>query len=186
MIDFTAFSHGQVESKLWLCNQLEPIINKNFSTPVNISVLGGWYAVLPFMLFVRDRIQIGQISSYDIDKKVERIADNINNAWVCDNWKFKSYTGDANSVNLESFDVVINTSAEHILDKSWFENLNDQLIVIQSTDQIHDDDDPHDYCFSLDQLISMYPMNRVYQGEKKFSYPDKEFTRYMIIGFKQP
>lgn len=186
MIDFTAFSHGQVKSKLWLCETLEPIINSNYDSPINLAVLGGWYGILPFMLFVRGNVKVNQISSYDIDKRVESIADNINNTWLCEEWKFKSYTSDANHVDLENFDVVINTSSEHILEKNWFARLTNQLVVIQGTDQIHDDNDPHDYCFSLEQLIDKYPMKKLFQGEMKFSYPDKEFTRFMIIGFKQP
>jgi len=186
MIDFTAFSHGQVASKQWLCETLEPIVKEKYSVPVKIAVLGGWYGILPFMLFVRNNINIESITSYDIDGNANMTADKINNCWMFDNWKFKAYYGDANKVDLSNFDIVINTSSEHIVDRNWFNTITNQLLVIQGTDQIHDDNDPHDYVFSLEQLHDNYPVKLLYKGVKNFVYPDKEFTRYMIIGVKQP
>jgi hypothetical protein len=180
MIDFTAFSHGQVESKIWLCERLESIMPSNS----RIAILGGWYGVLAFLLLSRRAVDIKHIRSFDIDSKVESIADRINNAWVCNGWQFKAHTQDANQVDFSEFDVIINTSAEHIVDRQWFDKITNQLVVIQSTDQIHDDDDDHDYCFSLDQLVERYPLTNLYRSEKKFKYPDKEFSRFMLIGYK--
>jgi predicted RNA methylase len=180
MLDFTAFSHGQVESKIWLCERLEPVIPSNS----RIAILGGWYGILAFLLLSRRAVDIKHIRSFDIDPKVESIADKINNAWVCNEWQFKAITQDANQVDFSKFDVIINTSAEHIIDKQWFDKITNQLVVIQSTDQIHDDEDDHDYCFSVDQLAKQYPLTNLYRSEKKFTYPDKDFSRFMLIGYK--
>lgn len=186
MIDFTAFSHGQIESKQWLCETLEPIIRERYKCPIKIAVLGGWYGILPFMLFVRNNIAIESVTSFDIDHKANDVADRINNAWLFDKWKFKSHYADANSVDLSNFHIVINSSSEHIVDKTWFKKITDQLLVIQGTDQIHDDNDQHDYVFSVDQLYDRYPLDVIFKGEKSFVYPDKEFNRFMLIGTKQP
>lgn len=180
MIDYTALSHGQIESKVWLCEELE----KRLPDHARIALLGGWYGMTAFLLLSRRQTNIQYIKSYDIDPKVESIADKINNAYVFDDWKFKAFTKDVNQVDLSEFNVVINTSSEHILDKTWFTNLQDQLIVIQGTDQIHDDNEEHDYVFSLEQFELKYPMNILYKGQKTFTYPDKSFNRYMLIGFK--
>ena len=137
MIDYTALSHGQIESKVWLCEELE----KRLPDHARIALLGGWYGMTAFLLLSRRQTNIQYIKSYDIDPKVESIADKINNAYVFDDWKFKAFTKDVNQVDLSEFNVVINTSSEHILDKTWFTNLQDQLIVIQGTDQIHDDNE---------------------------------------------
>jgi hypothetical protein len=179
MIDYTAFSHGQIKSKIWLCEELEKLL----PNPAYVAILGGWYGLISFLLFIRGN-NIQKIRSFDIDPKVENIADLINNTWVCNNWMFKAITADANDIDLNEFNVIINTSAEHILDKKWFEKIHDQLIVIQSTDQIHDDSEEHDYCFSIDQLKQKYKMINFYEGERFFSYPDKTFSRYMLIGRK--
>lgn len=180
MFDYTAFSHGQIESKIWLCTELEKFI----PTRAKIALLGGWYGIISLLLFSRCQSSIDYIRSYDLDPNVESIADKINNAWVYDKWKFKAITADANSLDLSEFDVVINTSSEHIIDRSWFDKLTTQLIVIQGTDQIHDDNDPHDYVFDLGQLKSNYPMLNFYEGQREFVYPDKTFNRYMLIGRK--
>jgi len=180
MLDLTAFSHGQIESKIWLCEELEKFI------PIRskIAILGGWYGLVALLLYARKRASIDYIRSYDIDPSVEPIADKINNTWVFDKWKFKAFTQDANKVDLAEFDIVINTSSEHIIEKQWFEKLTSQIIVVQGTDQIHDDNDFHDYVFNLNQLKVKYPMLNYYEGQKEFVYPDKSFNRYMLIGRK--
>jgi len=180
MFDYTAFSHGQIESKIWLCAESEKFI----PTRAKIALLGGWYGIISLLLFSRRQSSIDYIRSYDIDPTVESIADKINNTWVFDKWKFKAITADVNSVDFSEFDVVINTSSEHILDRSWFDKLTTQLIVIQGTDQIHDDNDDHDYVFDLVQLKDRYPMLNFYEGQREFVYPDKTFNRFMLIGRK--
>lgn len=180
MLDYTAFSHGQVKSKIWLCEELEKLL----PDPARIAILGGWYGITSFLLFTRGNAKIESVRSFDIDPKVEKVADLINNTWVCNRWKFKAITSDVNKIDLSEFNVVINSSAEHIVDKTWFENIREQLVVVQSTDQIHDDNEEHDYCFSLDQLKTTYKMINFYEGERVFSYPDKIFSRFMLIGRK--
>jgi len=180
MLDFTAFSHGQIESKIWLCEELEKFLPPRSK----IALLGGWYGILSLLLFSRKNSSIQYIRSYDINPAVEAIADKINNSWLFDKWKFKAFTQDANKVDLEEFDIVINTSSEHIIEKQWFEKLTSQIIVVQGTDQIHDDDEIHDYVFDLDQLKTKYPMSYYYEGQKEFIYPNKTFSRYMLIGRK--
>jgi len=180
MLDYTAFSHGQIKSKMWLCDEIERFL----PSPSRIAILGGWYGLVAFLLLTRDVKKIDYIRSYDIDPRVESIADKINNAWVCDKWRFKAITADANDVDLSEFNVVINTSAEHVVSRKWFDNIQDQLVIIQSTDQIHDDNELHDYSFSLTELKQKYAMLSFYEGEIGFEYPDKSFNRYMLIGRK--
>jgi len=180
MLDFTAFSHGQIESKIWLCEELEKFI----PIRAKVALLGGWYGLISFLLYTRKRSSIAYVRSYDINPSVESIADMINNSWVFDKWKFKAFTQDVNSVDLSEFDVVINTSCEHIIERTWFDKLTSQIIAIQGTDQIHDDNKIHDYVFDLDQLKTKYPMLYYYEGQKEFVYPDKTFNRFMLIGRK--
>lgn len=180
MLDYTAFSHGQIKSKIWLCEELEKLM----PNPARIAILGGWYGITSFMLFARAQSNIEKVRSFDIDPKVEKIADLINNTWVFNHWRFKAVTADVNNVDLSEFNVIINSSAEHVVNKTWFDSVKDQLVLIQSTDQIHDDNEEHDYCFSLDQLKKTYKMINFYEGERVFSYPDKTFSRFMLIGRK--
>ena len=76
-MDFDSFSHGQIVSKLWLCEQLEQYIDKNR----DITILGSWHNVLGFMLSVRKPGYYKNILGVDSDINVIEIADKITNAW---------------------------------------------------------------------------------------------------------
>ena len=63
-MNFDAFSHGQIQSKIWLCEELEP------HTPIhaNIRILGSWYNILAFMLLTRrPEYYYNSIEGIDID-----------------------------------------------------------------------------------------------------------------------
>ena len=57
-----AFSSGQIGSKLWLCEQAE----KYFETIDSIWIYGGWYGLTAFLLRARNKINIGNIRSFDL------------------------------------------------------------------------------------------------------------------------
>ena len=78
-VESDAWSHGQIESKLWLCQEFEH--HHAYYLPKNIAIYGGWYGLTAFLLLTRQHIQIQKIRSYDIDPACEPIADKINNAW---------------------------------------------------------------------------------------------------------
>jgi hypothetical protein len=182
MIDKDAFSQGQVESKLWLCEQLERI---NWNHNPTIWILGGWQGVLSFLLFSRNQLNIKQIRSYDVDPTCEPVADMINNTWVVDNWRFKAHTEDCTYLDYSSNpDIVINTSTEHFQNNKWFDNIpSGTLVCIQGNDLNHEDHFSHYKNF--EQFKNSFKFqNIMYEGEKNFSYPDFKFTRYMIIGIK--
>lgn len=183
-IDFDSFSSGQILSKIWLCEHLESIVSKNFQNPVNIILLGGWYGLINLLLRSRNNIPIGKIKNIDIDQQACDIADKINESWVWKSWEFKSYCQDANTIEFDDVDIVINTSVEHIDTDLWYINIPDNtLCVLQSNNMIHDDHyKNHRDC---EHLLNDYPMSTVYyQGTKKFQYPDWSFERYMVIGRK--
>lgn len=182
MIDKDAFSQGQVESKLWLCENLEKI---NWVDKPNIWVLGGWQGIMSFLLLSRRNISINQIKSFDVDPSCEPIADTINNTWVIDNWKFKAYTKDCNFLDYTTNpDIVINTSTEHFQNQKWFDDIpSGTLVCIQGNDLNHEDHFSHYKTF--DHFNETFKFrNIMYQGEKDFIYPEFKFTRYMIIGIK--
>lgn len=190
-----AWSHGQVTSKLWLCEKLERIMSSiavgNGGKPdrykeYKIWIYGGWYGMTAFLLFSRGKMRIDSISSYDIEPQCEKIADIINNNWEIDEWRFKAFTQDVNDIVFSSPpDIIINTSCEHMIENKWFDQIPAGMIVaLQSTDQKHDDEE-HNLTYSLKEMIDKYPLSDMwFNGEKEFVYPDKKFKRYMIIGVK--
>jgi len=182
-VDKDAWSSGQIGSKQWLCEKLEPIIATECNYSPKIALLGGWYGMTAFLLLNRNNIDIKYIRSFDLDPTCEAIADMINENWVFDSWKFKAMTGDINSIDFSEFDIIINTSTEHIDGRDWFDKLhNDQIIAIQSNNMPHDD---HIFVMeTLKDFQNEFPLNNLYSGELKFKYPTWKFSRWMNIGKK--
>lgn len=184
-IESDAWSNGQIQSKLWLCKELEKVLARSYSKDgYKIALLGGWYGMTGFLMLTRDRLNIKYIRSYDIDPACEKIADMVNENWVFQEWKFKAFTEDANKTNLEDFDFIINTSAEHFESNEWFENIPEgKVVIVQANNMKHDD-----HLFQVESIEAMkelFPMSRYnFAGGLDFKYPDWQFTRFMLIGRK--
>ena len=186
-----AWSDSQVASKLWLCQHLELLLEgiPYFKHDHRVAVYAGWYGILPFMLLTRDNIRyVKWIRSIDIDPVCESVADEINCHWVMEDWKFKAVTRDVNeqkwTMPYNDPTIVINTSTEHFDKQDWFFKIPEGVLVaLQSTDMEHEE---HvNTVDSIQEFENRYPLSKVeYSGEKKFSYPDREFRRFMVIGRK--
>lgn len=190
-----ALSAGQVESKRWLIDELEKI-DRPLGT---VFVLGGWYGLLPAMLF-ESRLRADRIRSFDIDASCAPVADTINRRYVMDNWRFKASTedmfnmrydrhayqtkrADGSEVRLdETPDTIINTSCEHIKNFSeWWRLIpKGKLVVLQSND--FRDPAEHVNCSeSLEAFAASAPLSQtLFRGELEL--PD--YNRFMIVGIK--
>jgi len=181
MFNRDAFSNGQVDSKLWLCRELERLGWHSTMT----HIYGGWYGVLAFLMFSRD-FPVKQIRSFDVDPSCEPIADMINNSYVYKEWTFKAHTVDCNQaiVGYGIPDLIINTSTEHFESMDWFNSIpSGTRIVLQGNNMVHDDHFGN--ATDLTDFENKFKLSEVvYSGELKFEYPDWNFTRYMIIGYK--
>lgn len=187
-----AFSLGQLESKLWLIENLP----KNLGT---VFICAGWYGTLASLMFERARDNFEKIRSFDIDSSCASIADNMNRPWVMDGWQFKAstldildmeyptthttYRADGSSLQLtEMPDTIINTSCEHILDfKKWYEKIpSGKLICLQSNNYVTIEE--HVNCVKdIDEFKDMAPMSELhYIGKKEMP----KYTRFMLIGRK--
>ena len=174
-----AFSSGQIGSKIWLCEELEKL---NWTSELT-NIYAGWYAVTAFLLLSRGQFDVKRIISYDIDPDCERVADMLNENWVWRDWKFKAQTLDCNTVK-SSADLIINTSTEHFESREWFDNIKPGTrVILQSNNMPHED---HTSTMtSLDEFANSYPLSEyVFEGSKRFVYPNWSFIRYMIIGVK--
>lgn len=181
-MDFTSFSHGQIKSKLWLCEHLEPHLQEDS----RIAILGCWYNVLSFIMLSRSDKKCQSILGIDIDPSTKQIADTINQTW---NHKVKHVTDDANTYNLHGLNVIINCSPEHMASNDWFDNIDSgALVCIQSSDvEIANDDiwkcvNPNR---SLDELAKKYPLSRIlFSDTLRIQYSDWGYNRFMLIGRK--
>jgi hypothetical protein len=188
MFNKDAFSNGQIDSKLWLCEELEKLGWESDLT----RIFGGWYGITAFLLLSRGKFQVRKIYSYDVDPSCEAIADMINENWVIKEWQFKAFTEDCNNPRLSQtteydsgiLDLIINTSTEHFESMDWFDNIpTGTRVILQGNNMPHDDHIVR--TTTLDEFIAHYPLSGImYKGEKLFVYPEWQFTRYMIIGVK--
>lgn len=172
-----AFSHKQIASKQWLCDGLFATLGGTFDT---ITVLGGWYGVLPAMLLADPRFRIGQVTSVDLDPSCEAIARTMNHQFAR-NERFTAVTADMHALDYSRpASLIINTSCEHIPDvRRWLDLLPaGQQVVLQSNDFFAEPS--HVSCMpSLEAFASAANLATLAFGG---SFPSKRYTRFMLIG----
>ena len=178
LVNKDSFSNGQIDSKLWLCEELERL---DWSSDLTY-IYAGWYGITSFLLLSRGKFQVNKIRSLDLDPSCQPVADMINENWVFKEWKFKAFTQDCNNFEGQYGDLVINTSTEHFDSMEWFSRLpKGTRVILQGNNMPHDDHFVHSA--TLDDFVNIYPLSSIaYQGQKEFVYPEWSFTRYMLIG----
>lgn len=182
-IDKDAFSAGQIESKIWAAEELEKLFAHTYN--LRITILGGWYGLLHFILKIRNKQSIEWCRSYDIDASACSIANSINNTWEKDQWRFRSWPKDANTVDYQDgTNCVINTATEHFHSNDWFHKIPEGTIcLLQACDL--DIDDHINKPSSLEDFILKYPLaTTLFQEQKEFDFGNVKYKRYMIIGHK--
>jgi hypothetical protein len=189
------FSRGQLQSKLWLIEELE-------NTGVDLGtvfICAGWYATLATMIF-ESNMNVEKIRSFDIDSSCAGVAEIFNKPWVKDDWQFKACTQDIMEIEwqghnypvkrndgsicmlYDSPDTIINTSCEHIKDfDTWFRKIPEgKLICLQSNNYVALEEHVNCVKDSL-HFEEMTPFSKVlFTGE----LPLEKYTRYMRIGIK--
>ena len=175
------FSSGQVSSKLWLCRKLEETEWKSDIT----WIYGGWHGMLAFLLLSRENFSVNKIRSFDVDSQCEPMADIINENWIWQEWKFKAFTEDCNSLIPYDTDLVINTSTEHFLSNQWWDNIPPgHRVVLQGNNLEHKGEQTR-ISKTLDEFVENFPLSdTIYSGKLDFVYPNNSFSRFMVIGTK--
>ena len=173
-----SFWKGQVNSKVWLTEQLTGFVPVR---PLNIVIYGGWNGVLASILF-NSNIAVRRITSVDIDPVCEDIATTVNKRYEIEG-KFSAVTADMCEYTIDA-DVVINTSCEHISQQQYDKWLNNQpdtaSFVLQSNNYFELDE--HIRCSTdLDDFVRMSNINSYLR--KTLETP--KYERYMIIGKKK-
>jgi len=183
-MDYDSFSHGQVASKLWLCEQLEPFVKEGS----DITILGSWHNVLGFMLSVRRPNYYKNILGIDSDPEVIRISDKITDYWKYGSHRIRNMCEDANELKFINDEVLINCSAEHFNNDVWYENIPaGTLICIQSSDMT---DPEHPWLITypnptIEAFVERYPVSKtLYLDTLNIDYDNWGYKRFMLIGIK--
>lgn len=173
-----SFWKGQINSKVWLVENLESIANAYVK---NIIIHGGWNGVLASLLFNSRLLTIQQITSLDIDPACEEIARTINKRQEIEG-RFSAVTADMITYKYDA-DIVINTSCEHINQEQydqWLENVpSKSLIVLQSNNYIELNE--HVRCaINIDNFVQQSNIKPIFSG----TFDTPNYQRFMIIGKK--
>jgi len=194
-LDIDSLSRGQLQSKIWLIQELERL-NLDFGT---VFLCAGWYGILAILMFEHG-LKINKIRSFDIDPDVALIADKFNLPWLKDRWRFKAVIGDIHDLEYDNYhydiikddgeavphcdtaDTVINTSCEHIHDfATWYSKIPQGKIVILQSNNYVDVEEHVNISETLEDFAKITPMTQeLYSGHLELS----KYTRWMRIGIK--
>ena len=168
---------SQLQSKLWLADELEKL-NLHFK---KVAIIGGWFAqyITPLLI---DNFNVDSVHNYDIDKDAQIISYKFNRRYK----EQGKYLADTKNVFIkpliEHYDMIINTSCEHMYYMKKFKDLNPALnpiYILQSTNDTKYDD--HINCVnSAEELAEQANINEIYFSGSKVL--DNGMTRFMVIG----
>ena len=182
-MNFDAFSHGQIVSKLWLCEKLEPHVPEN----AIVFILGSWYNTLGSMMLTRNRNLYQHILGIDLDSGAIAIADKLSEAWIIEG-VLRNTVGDASSYTLEGADIVVNCSTEH-METTWFENVSPGTLVCVQSSNITDPNEPwliKNPSPTISLFSEKFPLsNTLFEDTYSIEYKTGfRYNRFMKIGTK--
>jgi hypothetical protein len=170
-----AFWQGQLNSKLWLIENLKPFVNR----PISVDIYGGWVGVLSSMLF-QSGLPIKTLRSIDIDSSCQAIATIMNKGEEIQG-RFTAVTGDMCNI-VSDADVIINTSCEHITQEQfnkWMSNVSSNSILVLQSNNYHIDEHIRP-AESLEEFKLQSSIDVMWEGQLQLPL----YTRWMIIGKK--
>lgn len=166
-----AFRVKMMQSKAWL---IQKFLQQNVDKEKRILIVGGWLGFTSWVLFKNGYNNITEI---DLDARLHDFTTHLNRF----NGSFRHIVTDVNEIDITNYDVIINTSCEHILNDRWFKSIKYDAFCILQSNNI----DVYDHvnkCNSLSEMIEKYPLRLQYSGE--LNYNDGT-SRFMLIGSKQ-
>jgi hypothetical protein len=177
-----AFWAGQIDSKVWLIEEL----NKLHSESSDVYIFGGWIGVLASMMFQASTFPINKMRSIDLDPWCESVADMMCKPHEMNQWKFKAITADMSEYQYESNPtLVINTSTEHVTQDSydiWYNLIpTGTLVVAQGNDFF----DCIEHIRCTDNLEDFKKVNRVSNPLFSGALETYMYQRFMCIWRKE-
>jgi protein-L-isoaspartate O-methyltransferase len=165
-----AFRMKQIQGKTWLLNSglLDHCLDKSKS----VLVVGSWFGFTSFCLH---KLGFSNVTEVDPDSRLEHFAKHLNRF----NKQYTHITADINTVDMSSYDIVVNPSGEHIVNNTWFDNIKTgATVIIHSTD--YPASDHVNTCQQQDELLSRYKMLPTFLGTLDL----QTYKRFMIVGIK--
>lgn len=165
-----ALSDGQLFSKRWLISKMKEVLPAN--TP-KVAILGGWIGTLGLMMHAYDMDV--DITSIDLDARANRIAMTLNY-----DHKFKTLQSDMYEVDYSDYDIIINTSSEHIPDiEAWAKKIPEgKMVIVQNNN--FEEGEGHVSCVrnSVELRTKLGLKEILFEGTIEFP----QYRRFMLIG----
>lgn len=170
------FSRTQMLSKMWIGETISKFKNR-FD---NVLLLGGW--TTHHTLFFKG-ITVNNLVSVDIDAEINEDARLFNPNVVIDNSDALSIFDEQCNITingkLQDFDLVINTSAEH-MSLEWYDKIKPGTTVLIQSNNMNDPDHINKSAH-LGEFLRKYPVTKTYyRGEFNFD----SYSRFMVFGVK--
>lgn len=165
-----ALSNYQVESKTWLIDELSKLDKHE-----NALFIGGWLGISSMWLG-RTGV-VNHITNLDLDADAIKFSDKLNIA----NFNYKEgIVSDVDNHSLKEYNMIINTSAEHMTD-DWFNHVPKGCTVAIQTNDFHEITEHINTVNDLESLQKKYKMSKIYYiGVRDCD----RYNRFMIIGKK--
>lgn len=163
-----AFRIKQMQSKAWLLSKI-----KDMPKHRRVLVIGSWLGFTSLCLF---KLGFKNITEVDPDSRLGEFANHLNRF----NKEFKHITDDVNNLDLTNYDLIINTSCEHILDNTWFTRIASGTTVCLHSNNLEGYDHVN-ICQSMIEMSEKYPLELNYMGSLDF----QDWKRFMLIGVKR-
>lgn len=185
--NWNAWSHGQILSKITLCEHLETCFADR--GPQKLWVFAGWYGLLPFMLHSRGRVTLAEARVFDENPEAVLTARKVNNSLETEG-RFAGIVADVNRLAIPKPadggpSVIVNTSCEHFRSLAWWKAIPaGTWVALQGTDMPHEE---HVRPYrTLDDFRKDFPeMSEILiSDEKRIVSGDKDFRRFTLIGKK--
>lgn len=163
-----AFRINQMQGKAWLLNEIQ-----KYDRDSSILVIGSWMGFTSYCLY---KLGFSDITETDPDTRFGHMSMNMNQG----NKKFKHLNQDVNDLDLDRYNIIINTSCEHISDDTWFDRIiPGTKVALHSTNlKWHDHVNTVE---NLDEMKNKYNLNLSYSGELVFN---PTYSRFMLVGTK--
>lgn len=173
-----ALSDGQLLSKNWVVEVLNDLIKDGKlqveeGKKLRVAILGGWIGTLSLMMNAWE-LPVA-ITSVDLDERSNRVAEKLNY-----DFEFNTMTMNMYDIDYKNFDLIINTSSEHIPDiPKWRSQIPaGKFILVQNND--FEDGNGHVSCVrNSNELRKQLKLAEViYEGTRTFP----QYSRFMLIG----
>ena len=174
-----SFTPDLVNSKTWLCNQLQKELGGRSAG--DIYILGSWYGNLGIFL-QEANIKFDRLIMVETRPRLLSTARRLLEP-LYQEGRLKLVLGPAEHIRYPNKSVIVINTSVNDMSRTWLLRVPDgTLTVIQGRDKL---ENPRVATDGAAQFYMKFPLDRtVYWGERRLRDPETRYRRWMKIGYK--